>query len=175
MLVARQGGKASAQGGSESATGLLACGGAQGELVGHGAQWGRLPYCASAGCGGPFSATRAVYGIRRRMCSTSQRPPDQGVQAKDMHPIAPRARRPFRVSTPLPIYQNAPLDEISVYQVIPQTAFFGPDPLPDPQIGLSCHQLEKFPPAAQQGAPAGHSRVPTGTSTGRPSRPTPVQ
>ena len=63
------------------------------------------------------------------------------------------------VLTPLPIYQNAPLDEISVYQVIPQTAFFGPDPLPDPQIGLSCHQLEKFPPAAQQGAPAGHSRV----------------
>ena len=88
---------------------------------------------------------------------------------------APRCTPKTAVLTPLPIYQNAPLDEISVYQVVPQTAFFGPDPLPDPQIGLSCHQLEKFPPAAQQGAPAGHSRVPTGTSTGRPLRPAPVQ
>ena len=63
MLVARQGGKASAQGGSESATGLLACGRAQSERVEQGAQWGRLPYCASAVLRGPFSATRAVYGI----------------------------------------------------------------------------------------------------------------
>ena len=43
MLVARQGGKASAQGGSESATGLLACGGAQGELGEQCAQWGVCP------------------------------------------------------------------------------------------------------------------------------------
>ena len=63
MLVARQGGKASAQGGSESATGLLACGRAQSERVEQCAQWGRLPYCASAVLRGPFSATRAVYGI----------------------------------------------------------------------------------------------------------------
>ena len=63
MPVARQGGKASAQGGSESATGLLACGRAQSERVEQSAQWGRLPYCASAVLRGPFSATRAVYGI----------------------------------------------------------------------------------------------------------------
>ena len=48
MLVARQGGKASAQGGSESATGLLACGGAQGAGRAGGAVCavGHLPYCA---------------------------------------------------------------------------------------------------------------------------------
>ena len=49
MLVARQGGKASAQGGSESATGLLACGGAQGELGEQCAQWGVCPTARECG------------------------------------------------------------------------------------------------------------------------------
>ena len=57
--------------------------------------------------------------------------------------------------TPLPIYQNAPLDEISGYQVGTKIGIFDPDPLPDHQIGLlRCH-LEKFPPAAPRAAPAG--------------------
>ena len=47
--------------------------------------------------------------------------------------------------TPLPIYQNAPLDEISGYQVGTKIGIFDPDPLPDHQIGLlRCH-LENFP------------------------------
>ena len=50
--------------------------------------------------------------------------------------------------TPLPIYQNAPLDETQVYQSDTKIGIFDPDPLPDHQIGLlRCH-LEKFPPAA---------------------------
>ena len=50
--------------------------------------------------------------------------------------------------TPLPIYQNAPLDETQVYQSDTKIGIFDPDDLPDHQIGLlRCH-LEKFPPAA---------------------------
>ena len=50
--------------------------------------------------------------------------------------------------TPLPIYQNAPLDEMQVYQSDTKFGIFDPDPLPDHQIGLlRCH-LEKIPPAA---------------------------
>ena len=50
--------------------------------------------------------------------------------------------------TPLPMYQNAPLDEISEYQTGNKIGIFDPDPLPDHQIGLlRCH-LENFPPAA---------------------------
>ena len=59
MLVARQGGKASAQGGSESATGLLACGGAQGELAG------------GALCAVGASALLRECGLRRAVLSHS--------------------------------------------------------------------------------------------------------
>ena len=38
--------------------------------------------------------------------------------------------------TPLPIYQNAPLDETQVYQSDTKIGIFDPDPLPDHQIGL---------------------------------------
>ena len=62
--------------------------------------------------------------------------------------------------TPLPIYQNAPLDEISEYQVSTKIGIFDPDPLADHQIGLlRCH-LENFPPAAPRAAPAGQGGCP---------------
>ena len=60
--------------------------------------------------------------------------------------------------TPLPIYQNAPLDEISGYQVGTKIGIFDPDPLPDHQIGVLRRHLEKFPPAAPRAAPAGQGR-----------------
>ncbi len=60
--------------------------------------------------------------------------------------------------TPLPIKQNAPLDEISGYQVGTKIGIFDPDPLPDHQIGVLRRHLEKFPPAAPRAAPAGQGR-----------------
>ena len=73
MLVARQGGKAPAQGGSESATGLLACGGAQGELGEQCAQWGICPTARECGSRRAVLSHSCCLRDSRRMCSTSAR------------------------------------------------------------------------------------------------------
>ena len=56
--------------------------------------------------------------------------------------------------TPLPIYQNAPLDETQVYQSDNKFAIFGPDPLSDPQIDPLRPHLEKFSACGAQRVPA---------------------